>query len=77
MIVYDIDGGLKHYVASDATFGVETLCGKQIPVDRILPIKDDNYCSCDCEDCLDEIEKDLKKRLPKKNISGKYKSLSV
>lgn len=78
MIVYDIDGGHKHYVASEATFGVETLCGKQIPIDRILPMKEDTYSSCDCGDCLYEIEKDLKRRPPKKKSSGgNFKTLSV
>lgn len=78
MIVYDIDGGKKHYTASEATFGVETLCGKHLPIDRIIESKVNTYLNCDCEDCLYEIEKDLKRRSTKKKpVSGKSIPLSV
>lgn len=78
MIIYDIDGGKKHYTASEATFGIETLCGKQIPIDRILPMKGNTYNNCDCPDCLYEIEKDLKRRPTKKKpMSDKSIPLSV
>ena len=77
MIVYDIDGGLKHFVAKEETFGIETICGKQIPIDRILPVED-NYNNCDCGDCLYEVDKDLKRRPPKKaNNGGKTIRLPV
>lgn len=70
MIVYDIDGGKKHYTASEATFGVETLCGMQLPVDRFVESKPNTYHNCDCENCLYEIEKDLKRRPSKKKIDN-------
>ena len=72
MIIYDIDGGLKHYVGTEDTFGITTLCGKQLTIDRVLQTNVDTYKDCDCSDCLYEIEKDLKRRPAKKSKnSGK------
>jgi hypothetical protein len=69
MIVYDMDTDLRHYVAKDDTFGVDTFCGKQIPSDRMLEVPD-YYPNCDCQNCLFEIQKDLKRR-PKKRPARK------
>lgn len=73
MIIYDIDTGIRHYVGKDDPFGVDTICGKQIPCDRVLSVNGDYYTNCDCPECLYEIHKDLKRR-PKKRPANRTKN---
>jgi hypothetical protein len=64
MLIKDLSG-IKHFVAKEYPFGVDTICGIKYVTDEFENVSG-YYTDCTCEKCFSEIESDLKRPAKKK-----------
>lgn len=70
MVIKERITGVKHFTATDLPFGADTICGREFSEEDYI-ITNGQYLDVTCEKCLEIVERDLKRRPPKKKISVK------
>lgn len=76
MLAKELFNGIQHFIAVEQPFGIDTVCGKDLPVDQYILVEGE-FPNCDCVACREEIEKDLKRRPPKIKIDRKTETFKV
>lgn len=67
MLIREPRSGIQHFVGQEFQFAITTICNKELMLDEYIVVEG-NYTDCNCRKCIEEIDKDLKRRSKKKNI---------